>query len=152
MTLEVTEWLSDTEQALWRRLLAVQRRMREKLDRDLQEGHGLSFGDYDVLVHLAEAPGQSLRMSDLADRLLLSRSGLTRRVDGLVRHGLVARRACPADGRGLLAELTETGAEALQTAAPTHVAGVRRYLIDPIGAPEGLSEGLARIERALDRG
>ena len=81
----VPAWLSDYEQGLWRRLLAAECRLRERLDRELQETHGLTLGDYDVLVHLSEADGGSLRMSELAERLLLSRSGLTRRVDGLVR-------------------------------------------------------------------
>jgi DNA-binding MarR family transcriptional regulator len=89
-------------------------------------------------------------MSDLADRLVLSRSGLTRRVDAMQRRGLVVRRACPADGRGAMAELTEQGEEALRQAAPTHVAGVRRYLIDALGDLEGLSRGLSLVEKALE--
>jgi DNA-binding MarR family transcriptional regulator len=130
--------------------------MRERLDRELQESHGLSLGDYDVLVHLSEAAGRSLRMSELAERLLLSRSGLTRRVDGLVRAGWVERKACPEDGRGSLAVITEQGMHLLRAAAPTHVRGVRRYLIDPLGAAdgrglEGLDLGLAAIEDALDK-
>lgn len=90
-----------------------------------------------------------MRMFELAERVFLSRSGLTRRVDGLCRHGLVARRAYPGDGRGQLAELTAAGLERLRTAAPTHAAGVRRYLIDALGDLSGLAAGLARIEDAL---
>jgi DNA-binding MarR family transcriptional regulator len=89
-------------------------------------------------------------MSDLAERLLISRSGLTRRVDAMERRGLVERRRCPADGRGAMAQLTPAGTELLSHAAPTHVAGVRRYLIDALGDLNGLAAGLARIERALD--
>jgi DNA-binding MarR family transcriptional regulator len=148
----VPAWLSDYEQGLWRRLLAAECRLRERLDHELQEAHGLTLGDYDVLVHLSEAEGGSLRMSELAERLLLSRSGLTRRVDVLVRAGRVERKACPDDGRGSLAVLTSTGLELLRAAAPTHVAGVRRYLIDPLadihGLP-GLNLGLAAVEEAL---
>jgi DNA-binding MarR family transcriptional regulator len=143
-------WLSDAEQRVWRRLLAAECRLRERLDQDLRTSHGLSLNDYGVLVHLSEAPGGSLRMSELADRLLISRSGLTRRVDGLVRDGWVTRRACPNDGRGSLAELTPAGLELLKEAAPTHVAGVRRYLIDTLGDLDGLSSGLARVEEALE--
>jgi DNA-binding MarR family transcriptional regulator len=149
VVVEPTLWLTDAEQQVWRRLLAVECRLRERLDQDLRTAHGLSLNDYEVLVHLSEEPDGSVRMSDLADRLLISRSGLTRRVDGLVRDGWVARRACPKDGRGSLAELTPAGLELLRESAPTHVAGVRRYLIDALGNLDGLASGLARIERAL---
>ena len=149
MTVQSTNWLDEREQEVWRRLLAVESRMHDQLDKELTEAHGLSIGDYAVLVHLSEAPGFELRMSDLADRLLLSRSGLTRRVDGLVKAGLVGRRACPSDRRGALAQLTPAGLQRLREAAPTHVAGVRRYLIDALGDLDGLSAGLERIERVL---
>jgi DNA-binding MarR family transcriptional regulator len=155
---EPVVWLSDIEQQLWRRLLSVECRLRERLDRDLQAGEQLTLGEYEVLVHLSEAPDRALRMSDLAARLLLSRSGLTRRVDGLVRDGLVARRPCDDDGRGALAQLTPAGLTVLQRAAPLHVTGIRRYLIDPIRDAEGakglggLAGGLARIEHALEQG
>ena len=97
---ESVEWLTDTEQQVWRRLLSVECRVKERLDRELRDGAGLTLGEYEVLVHLSEAPGTALRMSELASRLLLSRSGLTRRVDGLVQAALVARQPCDDDGRG----------------------------------------------------
>ena len=150
----VPAWLDESEQRVWRRLLAVECRMRERLDRELQEAHGMSLGDYDVLVHLSEAEGGSLRMSELAERLLLSRSGLTRRVDGLVLAGWVERKACPDDGRGSLAVLTAAGLDHLKAAAPTHVGGVRRYLIDVLvgtGGLDGLDRGLSAVEAALDQ-
>jgi DNA-binding MarR family transcriptional regulator len=150
VVVEPALWLTDAEQQVWRRLLAVECRLRERLDQDLRTSHGLSLNDYEVLVHLSETPEGALRMSELADRLLISRSGLTRRVDGLVRDGWVLRRACPKDGRGSLAELTPAGLDLLREAAPTHVAGVRRYLIDALGSLDGLSSGLARVERALE--
>ncbi len=173
MAAEPVRWLNDGEQQLWRRLLSVECRLRERLDRELREGAGLTLGEYEVLVHLSEAPDAALRMSELAGRLLLSRSGLTRRVDGLVRQGLVARKPCDDDGRGAMAALTPLGLEQLEHAAPLHVRGVRRYLFDPLsgdvdageGAGEsagtdgqgadphrldGLVRGLARIERTLD--
>ena len=89
-------------------------------------------------------------MSELAVRSMLSRSGLTRRVDALTRAGLVERRACPADKRGALALLTPLGSEKLADAAPTHVAGVRRYLIDVVSDVCSLGKELSRIEGALD--
>jgi DNA-binding MarR family transcriptional regulator len=146
-------WLDQDEQVVWRRLLATESRLRDRLDRELRFSHSVSLGDYDVLVHLSEAPDRCLRMSDLADRLLLSRSGLTRRLDGLVREGWVVRKACPDDRRGSLAQLTDEGFEVLKAAAATHVAGVRRYLVDalePVGGMAALGRGLEPVERALE--
>ena len=146
-------WLTDEEQAVWRQLLCVETHLQDRLDQELREAHKLSLAEYGVLVHLSEAGPAGLRMSDLADRLLLSRSGLTRRIDGMVRAGLVERRSCPADGRGSMASLTDDGAARLAEAAPTHVAGVRRYLIDAIGGELGaLSAALERIQQALGDG
>jgi DNA-binding MarR family transcriptional regulator len=145
-------WLDTDEQAAWRRLLRVHARLVDRLDRELHATHGFGLGDYEVLVHLSEAPDGALRMSDLAARLSLSPSGLTRRVDSLVRRGLVRRKACESDGRGAFAALTDAGLDTLHQAAPTHVAGVRRYLVNPLG-PAGvaaLSRGLVPIEAALD--
>ena len=158
MVAEPAQWLSEGEQQVWRRLLAVDCRLRERLDRELRAGAGLTLGEYEVLVHLSEAPGQALRMSELAGRLVLSRSGLTRRIDGLVRAGLVARRPCDDDGRGALAALIPGGFDLLERAAPVHVAGVRRYLIDPLTGSQGpaglagLARGLSLVEQALEDG
>ncbi len=145
-------WLSTEEQQVWRHLLGVESRLHDRLDRELRAAHRLNLGEYAVLVNLSEAGPAGLRMSDLAELLLLSRSGLTRRIDALEKAGLVARRSCPNDGRGSMAQLTQLGAERLDEAAPTHVAGVRRYLIDALGDDlGGLARGLARVEEALDR-
>ena len=143
-------WLSEADQDLWRRLLVVECKLRDCLDHELRELHGISLGDYDVLVHLAEAAGGSLRMSELADRVLLSRSGITRRLDRLITGGLVSRLPCVDDRRGALAHITDDGRFRLAEAAPTHVAGVRRYLVDPLGGLAGLAPGLDRIEKAVD--
>jgi DNA-binding MarR family transcriptional regulator len=145
-------WLSEADQQVWRRLLAVECKVREHLDRELREVHGISLGDYDVLVHLSEAPTGSLRMSELAERVLLSRSGITRRLDRLVVDGMVRRTPCADDRRGAMAQITEAGWQRLAAAAPTHVAGVRRYVIDPLGDLAGLADGLERIEKALESG
>lgn len=147
------EWLTEEEQSVWRGLLCVEARLNDRLDQELRAAHGLSVAEYGVLVHLSEGSPDGTRMSDLAERLLLSRSGLTRRIDSMVKAGLVTRRSCPADGRGAMAQLTPLGLRRLQEAAPTHVTGVRRYLIDVLGDNlHGLAAGLALIERALDQG
>ncbi len=135
---------------MWRQLLCVESHLQDRLDQELKEAHKVSLAEYGVLVHLSEAGPEGLRMSELADRLLLSRSGLTRRIDAMVRAGLVERRSCPADGRGAMASLTGDGAARLAEAAPTHVTGVRRYLIDAVGPDLGpLAAGLERIQHAL---
>jgi DNA-binding MarR family transcriptional regulator len=146
-----TRWLNADEQRLWRAWLRVHTRLVVRLDAELQAGHGLSSADYEVLVNLSEAPERSLRMADLAERLRLSPSGLTRRLDGLVRDGMVERRKCPSDGRGSLALLTDAGMARLVGAAPTHVAGVRRYFLDPLSAAQQreLSGSLDAIEALL---
>jgi DNA-binding MarR family transcriptional regulator len=114
----------------WRALVGSTTGLLAVLDNELQAEHGLSLGDYEVLHFLSEAPGNAIRMSELAERLHLSPSGITRRVDGLVKSGLVERRPCPSDRRGLNAVLTPLGTKTLETAAPTHLRGVRAYLVD----------------------
>jgi DNA-binding MarR family transcriptional regulator len=144
------DWLDGHEDEVWRLLLAVHADLLARLDDDLRRDHELNLADYEVLVALSEADG-ALRMSELAERVMLSPSGLTRRVDRLVTRGLVARRACPSDGRGSLAALTPVGRSALVRAAPTHVAGVRRYLLDPISPTSlgPLAAGLRQVRGAL---
>jgi len=131
-------WLTEPEMQAWRRLVTSTTGLLAVLDNELQAEHGLSLGDYEVLHFLSEAPGRAIRMSELADRLHLSPSGITRRVDGLVKSGLVERQRCPNDRRGANAVLTPLGAKVLKTAAPTHVRGVREYFIDRL-APKDLN-------------
>ena len=149
--MDQTRWLDADEQHLWRAWIRAHTRMVARLDAELQAAHGLSFADYEVLVNLSEAPERSLRMAELAERLRLSPSGLTRRLDGLVGEGLVERRKCPSDGRGSLARLTDAGFACLEAAAPTHVAGVRRYFVDPLDPAQQvhLAESLQAIEDRL---
>jgi DNA-binding MarR family transcriptional regulator len=123
-------WLDDDEMRAWRSFLQASTRLLERLDDELAEV-GLSLADYEILAHLAEAEN-GLRMTDLAGRALVSRSGLTRRVDRLVQEGLVDRRACPTDRRGVLAVITGSGRARLEEAAPTHVAGVRRHFLEAL--------------------
>lgn len=141
-------WLSDEEQHAWRALLNTTLGLLATLDNELQAAHSLPLSDYEVLVILSEAPDLAMRMSDLAARLHLSPSGITRRVDGLVQAGLVERRRCPTDGRGSNAVLTEKGALVLEESAPTHVRGVRAHFIDRLTPRQlaDLASSLSSIE------
>jgi DNA-binding MarR family transcriptional regulator len=130
MTEPEVQWLDEAEMRAWRGLVQAATGLLAVLDNELQAEHGLTMGDYEVLVHLSEAPDRAIRMSELAGRLHLSPSGITRRIDGLVRAGLVERRPCPNDRRGSNAVVTPLGLKALHSAAPTHVRGVREYFID----------------------
>jgi DNA-binding MarR family transcriptional regulator len=123
------QWLDDEEMRAWRGLVEVYADVHAALTAELQEAFGFDEGDYGVLVNLSEAPDRRLRMCDLAERLHLSPSGLTRRLDGLVRQGLVAREPSAADRRVTLAVLTDAGYAALEAAAPHHVDGVRRHFL-----------------------
>jgi DNA-binding MarR family transcriptional regulator len=113
----------------WRSFIETVDDLTTALEHDLVP-HGLTMGDYQVLVYLDEADERSMRMCDLAARLQLSPSGLTRRLDGLVRQGLVERVNSTEDRRVMLATLTDAGRARLVEAAPTHVESVRRHLID----------------------
>jgi hypothetical protein len=92
--------LDDRELRAWRGMLRVHATLTKALDAELEAAHGLPLSSYEVLLHLADADGQRMRMSDLADMVILSRSGLTRLVDRLEREGLIARESCPSDARG----------------------------------------------------
>jgi DNA-binding MarR family transcriptional regulator len=121
--------LNDRELAAWRGFLRVHASLVRDLDRELEEAHGLPLTHYEVLLHLANAPDNRLRMSDLASSILLSQSGVTRLVDRLERAGHVVRKPCPEDRRVLWAQLTDAGRTRLSEARPTHLAGVRaRFL------------------------
>ncbi|MGP4023956.1 MarR family winged helix-turn-helix transcriptional regulator [Actinomadura sp. 3N407] len=121
--------ISVAELIVWRGMLRAQAQISRRLQADLLAHHDLALASYDVLMHLGEAPGGRLRMNDLADRVLLSRSGLTRLVDRLEREGLVARQSCTSDARGLYAVLTSAGRARLAEAAPTYRQGVREHML-----------------------
>lgn len=147
----MTRWLDDDQQDAWRRFLHATSLFTDQLDAGLQGRSNLSMTDYEILVFLSEAPEHRLRMSELAARVLVSKSRLTYRVDRLVKQGFVDRATCPSDGRGTNAILTDAGMNALEAAAPGHVSDVRRYLIDQI-KPEELETFrniFARVEAAL---
>jgi len=121
--------LNDNEMRGWRALVENYSHLLAALESDLAP-HGLSLGDYEVLVRLSETPDHALRMCDLAELLGLSPSGLTRRLDGLVRSGFVQRSPSGSDRRVMNATITEAGFAALERAAPAHVASVRHHLVD----------------------
>ena len=124
-------WLDDDEMRAWRAYIETTSRVAAALEADLAT-HGLTLGDYEVLAVLSEAPEQQMRMCDLAEALRLSASGLTRRLDGLVRSGVVERRACASDRRVMHAGITPAGMRLLKRVAPLHVESVRRHLLDPL--------------------
>jgi DNA-binding MarR family transcriptional regulator len=138
-----TRWLDDEEMRAWRGLVDVYSDVRAALEADLVVEFGLTDGDYAVLVHLSEAAGHRLRMCDLAEQLHLSPSGLTRRIDGLVRERLVERMRSGDDRRVTLAQLTPAGFSTLQAAAPVHVEGVRRNLLDHLSRTQVRQLGTA---------
>jgi DNA-binding MarR family transcriptional regulator len=122
--------LSDAELASWRGFLRVHAALARELDAELTELHGMPLSSYEVLLTVADAPGERMRMSEIADSVLLSRSGVTRLVDRLERDGLVARIPCEDDARGQYAVLTSRGREAFDKARVTHLAGVRTRFLE----------------------
>jgi DNA-binding MarR family transcriptional regulator len=143
----VSERLPTDEQLLaWRTLLIAHAQLTRRLEAELIAEHDLPLASYDVLVQLAEADDRSLRMIELADRVLLSRSGLSRLVDRLVREGLVERAPCPQDARGTLAVLTPRGLERLRGASMTHLRGVHQHVTSRLEDAE-----LAELARLLTK-
>lgn len=144
-------WLDAREMAAWRTYVETSTDLASALEADLHPT-GLMTGDYQVLVHLSEADDRSVRMCDLAGMLQLSPSGLTRRLDGLVKAGFVERRPSDADRRVMLAVLTPAGFDKLVEVAPVHVASVRRRMIDLLsgGELDAIASAFAKIRAALD--
>ncbi len=140
-------WLTTEQQQWWRAYLQGSARLTEALSRQLESDSDLSLHEYEVLVRLSEAEDHTLRMAELADSLVHSRSRVTHTVTRMERRGLVARRACPADGRGINAVLTEEGMAVLVAAAPGHVRAVREHLVDRLTDDQlrGLGEAMALI-------
>jgi DNA-binding MarR family transcriptional regulator len=131
-------------------LLRAHAALTRELNADLVNRHGLTINDYEVLLHLARTDGRQLRRVDLADRLVLTASGITRLLDGLERAGFVEKGRCESDARVTYAVLTETGLDKLREASDTHVGGIRdafeqRYTEDELGA---IAELLARLPLA----
>jgi DNA-binding MarR family transcriptional regulator len=146
-------WHTDTEQAAWRSFITGSRRLLEQLDADLK-AQGLNHDDYGVLVALSESEGDRLRMAELADLSVESRSRLSHHIGRLEGRGLVARESCPDDRRGSFAVLTAEGRATIEAVAPHHVAGVREYFLDQVTPDElaTVAAVFARISTALGPG
>jgi len=135
-TTVTAEPLSERELNAWRGMLRVHAAITQTLGAEMEAEHGLSLSAYEVLVYLADAPGHRMRMRDLADSVILSRSGLTRLVDRLEADGLLCRESCPSDARGAYAKLTLKGEAKLLEARVTHLAGIRVEFLDRLSADE----------------
>lgn len=152
------KWLSPAEQKAWRSWIAVSTKLPAALSKDLEEQHGLSLTDYQILAYLSESPEHQLRMSELAAATLASRSKLSHQVNRLEELGFVERRTCKIDGRGQYAHLTTRGLRKIQVAAQDHVQSVRRHLVDVLGKEflefgklsQRISEHLISIEAGDD--
>ena len=131
--------------AAWRSLLRAHASLLRRLDTDLQQATGLALADFDVLAQLAQAHG-ALRMTELADRALISRSGMSRRVARLVAEGLLRRDRAGTDGRGVVVALTQAGITRLAETAPVHARGISELFVAQLDDQE-----LALLERALNK-
>lgn len=131
----------------WRAFLRAHATVTDRLDRELREEQGLPLTWYEVLLHLSQAPERRLRLSGLAEQLLLSRSGLTRLVDRLVTAGLIRRAVCNTDRRGAFAVLTPDGLSRLRQAAPVHLRGVQQHFAGLLTGDEveAIRTGLEKV-------
>ena len=143
-------WLSPTEMKAWRRYIIASRRLLEALDSDLA-GHDLSMPDYEILAQLSDAPERKMRMSELAEITLLSRSRLSHRMKVMEKAGWVKREPCPVDKRGYFAVMTPKGWKAIVAAAPDHVESVRNRFIDHLSKADQqmIAEIFERIQQSL---
>jgi DNA-binding MarR family transcriptional regulator len=132
-----TRWLNEEEQRVWRSYLTSCRLLFDRIERQLQQDAGLPHAYYEILVRLSEAPGRTMRMSQLATSAMSSRSRLSHAVARLEESGWVRRRPCPDDRRGALAELTDDGFARLKAVVPGHVEAVREAMFDAL-SPEQL--------------
>ncbi|HEY3259874.1 MAG TPA: MarR family transcriptional regulator [Pseudonocardiaceae bacterium] len=140
-------WLDEREQRAWRAFVTASRLLLDALDRDLQRDAGMPHTYYEILVRLSEAPDHRLRMSELADATLASRSRLSHAAARLEEAGWLRRVECPTDKRGHYAVLTDAGRRVLTAAAPGHVEAVRRHMLDAL-TPEQVDQ-LAGIGEAV---
>ena len=144
-------WLDPAEMAAWLAFLEVSHLLERAIEQQLRQDAGLSHAQYEILSRLEAADGGRLRMSELADVIVVSRSGLTYQITQLEKAGLVRREKCPSDERGVLAILTGAGRAALTRAAPGHLRVVRENLIDALtpAQREALTEGLTAARARL---
>jgi DNA-binding MarR family transcriptional regulator len=148
------QWLTDDEQRAWRGLLQMTSRLDARLNRQLQQTSGLSLADYDVLVLLTERPDGRLRVFEIAEDLQWEQSRLSHHIGRMQRRGLVAREECTTDRRGAFVVLTPAGREAIEKAAPAHVATVRQLVFDGLSKEQvatlesTVNEVLSRLDQA----
>jgi DNA-binding MarR family transcriptional regulator len=128
--------LTETELRAWQALLHGHHEVVRLLDEELRDAHGITFAEYDVLLRLARAPAHALRMGDLAARVLLSPSGITRLVDRMVARGLIQRDLDPSDGRAALATLTDAGLRRIRAASRSHLRGIREHFSGRLSASQ----------------
>jgi DNA-binding MarR family transcriptional regulator len=140
--------LDEVELRAWQAFLVTHARVARRLEADLIARNDLPLAEFDVLFQLAVAEGRRLRMAELADRVLLSRAGITRLVDRLVADGLVGRLKCASDARGFYAVLTPGGMARLEAATPAHLESVRRYFLERFSRSE-LELLASLLERAF---
>lgn len=142
----MAEPLSGAQLRCWRAYIESSWLLQTRLEEDLRAAAGLTMSDYHVLVVLGEATGHRLRMGELADRLVFSPSRLTYQISAMAKRGLVARQACPRDGRGQEAVLTAAGLATLRSAAGPHLASVRSRFVDDLDEDE-----IACLHRVFER-
>jgi DNA-binding MarR family transcriptional regulator len=140
-------WLDDAEDRAWRGYRKMRGLLDLQLSRDLAEDSGFSDADYDVLSSVSESDDHRIRLTDLARRMLWSKSRLSHQITRMQQRGLVDREEHPADGRGTVVVLTDHGWQAIRAAAPAHVASVRRHLIDQLSREQ--IEALGDIAEAV---
>lgn len=140
-TTDEPRWLDEDEQHAWRQLISGMTRLDRELERRLLEAHDLSLDDYAILVLLSESPGRALRMSHVAEQSIIARPHVTYRITRLEQRGIVERRPCEDDARGVEAHLTDAGFAVLEAAARDHVRSVRELVLDPISREEFLALG-----------
>jgi DNA-binding MarR family transcriptional regulator len=149
-----TKWLDDEEMRAWHAFLAAGALVDRRLDQQLKADAGISHLQYEILVRLSATCDHEMRMTELADAVLNSKSGLTYQVSQLEKAGLVRRRACTSDDRAVFAMLTPKGKRLLERAAPGHVALVRELLIDVLTPQQraAIADGLGEVSRRLVEG
>ena len=138
-------WLDESQQQSWRALMMGITLLLDRLDADLRRGFDISLAEYEILVRLSERPQRQLRMAQLADAMAHSRSRVTHTVKRMEKAGLVERADSAEDGRGVVCAMTDEGYHLLERMAPTHVSGVRDYLVDL-----ATSEDFAALGRVMN--
>jgi len=135
----------DPRLAPWRAFLEAHARISRRLDEELRAEHDLSLAEYEALMSIARAPGRRIRMRQLSDQVILSKSGVTRLIDRLVADGLVERSTCLTDARGAEAVLNEAGLTRLRAASRTHLRGISEHFLDPLAGTDVVAlEGALR--------